>query len=48
MQARLAETHFGRILLHLFRLVRDDKVQWHWQGVVRELSGSGESGGGFW
>jgi hypothetical protein len=37
MQAQLAKYSFGRILLHLACLVRDEKVQWHWQGILREL-----------
>jgi hypothetical protein len=38
MQAQLAQTSFGRILLHLACLCRDHKYQWHWQGIRREAT----------
>jgi hypothetical protein len=37
MQAQLAQSSFGRILLHLACACRDHKYQWHWRGVYREL-----------
>jgi hypothetical protein len=33
----LAETSFGRVLLHLACLLRDHRVRWHWSGIVREF-----------
>jgi hypothetical protein len=37
MQAHLAQSSFGRILLHMACASRDHKYQWHWQGIRREL-----------
>jgi len=37
MKAHLAQTSFGRILLHVRCLCRDHKYQWHWRGIVREF-----------
>jgi len=39
MQDYLAQTGFGRVLLHVACACRDHKYQWHWQGVLRELDG---------
>lgn len=36
MQAQLAQSSFGRILLHVACACRDHKYQWHWQGIRRE------------
>lgn len=41
MQARLAQTRFGRIALHLLCAWRDHKYRWHWQGIRREVSWAG-------
>lgn len=40
MKTRLAQTSFGRILLHVACAAQDHKIQWHWQGVLRELGNS--------
>jgi len=40
MQAKLAQSSFGRILLHLACACRDQKYQWHWRGIRREFKGS--------
>jgi len=37
MQILLAQSSFGRILLHLACAYRDHKYQWHWRGIQREL-----------
>lgn len=43
MKARLAQFSFGRILLHVTCAAQDHKLQWHWQGVLRELGNSAGS-----
>ncbi|HWX20172.1 MAG TPA: hypothetical protein VN578_09745 [Candidatus Binatia bacterium] len=40
MQAKLAQSGFGRILLHLACAWHDHKYQWHWRGIRREIRGS--------
>ena len=37
MQARLAQSRLGRIILHVACACRDHKCSWHWHGVVREI-----------
>ena len=37
---RLAASPAGRIALHLVCAWRDHRLQWHWQGVARELAGA--------
>jgi hypothetical protein len=37
MQAHLAQSSFGRIVLHVLCLCRDHNYQWHWRGIVREF-----------
>ncbi len=37
MQAHIAQSSFGRILLHLLCACRDHKCRWHWRGIRREL-----------
>lgn len=37
MQMLLAQSSFGRIVLHLACACRDHKFQWHWQGIRREV-----------
>jgi hypothetical protein len=37
MKARLVETSFGRVLLHLVCLCRDGHLRWHIAGVLREF-----------
>jgi len=34
----LAQTVFGRILLHVACACRDHKFRWHWLGIRRELA----------
>jgi hypothetical protein len=31
------ESKVGRMLLHLFCMVRDHRWTWHWQGILREM-----------
>jgi hypothetical protein len=38
MQAKLARSSFGRVLLHLACAWRDHHYQWHWSGVLREFA----------
>jgi hypothetical protein len=38
MQTQLAQSHFGRVLLHLACACIDHKYAWHWQGACRELA----------
>jgi hypothetical protein len=36
---RLAQTRFGRVVLHVVCCLRKPKhVSWHWQGIVREFA----------
>jgi len=37
MQATLAQSSFGRVVLHLVCACRDHKYQWHWCGIRREF-----------
>lgn len=37
MQAKLAKSSFGRILLHLACACHDRHYQWHWRGIRREM-----------
>jgi len=37
MELKLAQSSFGRILLHLACVYRDHKYQWHWSGIRREI-----------
>jgi hypothetical protein len=41
MQAQLAQSRFGRIVLHLVCACRDHHYLWHWGGVVREVQALG-------
>lgn len=34
---KLARVSMGRMALHLVCACRDGKVQWHWEGIKREL-----------
>jgi hypothetical protein len=38
MQARLANSRPGRVMLHLLCALRDRHLAWHWQGILRELA----------
>lgn len=38
MQIYLAQSSFGRIVLHAVCACRDHNYQWHWHGVLREFS----------
>ena len=37
MRAELARVSVGRIVLHAACAVKDGRVQWHWEGIKREL-----------
>jgi len=39
MQARMAESRYGRIMLHVICALRDHRLRWHWRGIHRELAG---------
>lgn len=34
---KLARISMGRVALHLVCAMRDGQVQWHWEGIKREL-----------
>jgi len=38
MKAKLAKSHSGRVVLHLWCLLRDSKWSWHLAGIRRELT----------
>jgi len=38
MKEKLAKSHSGRVILHLWCLVRDYKWSWHLAGIRRELT----------
>jgi hypothetical protein len=38
MQMRLAESRYGRVLLHLICALHDHQLRWHWRGILREFS----------
>jgi hypothetical protein len=38
MHARLAESRYGRIMLHVICALRDHHLGWHWRGIHRELA----------
>jgi hypothetical protein len=38
MKTKLAQSSFGRILLHLACAYYDHHYQWHWSGVLREFA----------
>lgn len=39
LRVKLAQTRYGRVLLHLGCLtVRPSRWSWHWHGILRELS----------
>ncbi|HXU78654.1 MAG TPA: hypothetical protein VN794_18905 [Methylomirabilota bacterium] len=40
MKATLAQSSFGRVVLHLLCLCRDGKFRWHWAGMSREFQRS--------
>jgi hypothetical protein len=37
-QITLSQTPEGRIILHLYSLLRDKKLRWHMKGIVRDLT----------
>jgi hypothetical protein len=37
MQTLLAESRWGRTVLHVMCAVRDHHLLWHWRGILREL-----------
>jgi len=37
LKFKLATSATGRIVLHVFCLVRDHKLHWHWAGICREF-----------
>lgn len=37
IQLKLAQSHKGRIILHLITLRKDRKFLWHFQGIMREF-----------
>jgi hypothetical protein len=39
LRIKLAQTRYGRVLLHLGCLMmRSSHFSWHWHGILRELS----------
>jgi len=38
MQTILAESRFGRVLLHVVCALRDHHLRWHWKGIRREFA----------
>lgn len=38
IELKMAESHMGRIVLHILALRQDHKCRWHFAGVRRELS----------
>jgi hypothetical protein len=38
MKEKLANSHSGRVILHLLCLMRDCKWSWHLAGIRRELT----------
>ena len=39
LRVKLAQTRYGRVLLHLGCLtMRPSHFSWHWHGILRELS----------
>jgi hypothetical protein len=38
MKSKLAESHLGRVILHLWCLARDRKWVWHLDGIGREIT----------
>ncbi|HUS33826.1 MAG TPA: hypothetical protein VM680_00600 [Verrucomicrobiae bacterium] len=37
VRAELARVSVGRVILHAACAMKDGHVQWHWQGIKREL-----------
>jgi hypothetical protein len=37
VKAELARVSVGRICLHVACAMKDKRVQWHWEGIKREL-----------
>ncbi len=37
MKDKLANSHSGRVILHLWCLMRDHKWSWHMAGITREI-----------
>ena len=37
-QLQLAKSRTGRIKLHMLSAIRDFKIVWHLQGIMRELN----------
>ncbi|HTL57127.1 MAG TPA: hypothetical protein VL361_15705 [Candidatus Limnocylindrales bacterium] len=37
MKTSLANSHIGRVILHLFCLLQDRKWSWHMAGIRREI-----------
>lgn len=37
VRAELARVSVGRMFLHVACAMRDKRVQWHWEGIKREL-----------
>ena len=38
VKAELARVSVGRICLHVACAMKDKRVQWHWEGIKRELT----------
>jgi hypothetical protein len=38
VRAELARVSVGRMFLHVACALKDGRVQWHWQGIKRELA----------
>ncbi len=38
MSANLANNRIGRMLMHTLCVFKDRQWQWHWRGIVRELT----------
>jgi len=36
-QIQMVQTRVGRIKLHFYTLIRDHKLAWHYNGIMREL-----------
>lgn len=37
IQGRLAQLSVGRMFLHAACALRDGRLEWHWEGIKREL-----------
>ena len=36
---RMSGSRMGRVALHAITMFRDHKMEWHWNGIARELRG---------